>query len=1208
MKLKQIQLQGFKSFCERTVLNFPDEITCVVGPNGCGKSNLVDAMRWVLGEQSSKQLRGGQMEDVIFHGTDDMAEVGMAEVTLVFENNLGLCPPMYADFPEIQVTRRLFRSGESEYYVNRTPCRLKDITDLFLGSGVGTKAYSIVEQGAIDKIITMKPEQRRLLIEEAAGVSKYRVRRQEALSKMEQTRGNLVRLRDIIAELARQMNSLNRQAKKAERYKQFRAELKEIELELAAWKSHAIMTEKTAVQGRLTQSEQREGQTSARLEAEEAGLESGRAELLERERNVSSWQLQAVEAAREVEKHDRALAMLVQEAATLSQTLARLAEEGQELAAREQALRLELETVSAEEAGLLASLAESEDQYRDAQQARAAREAEHRELRDATVVLEKHAQGLAAGLEKLKERIEWTVRRAQELAERGATLQARKDKLEGALEEQARTNLTFNEKLYQLRKDGQELRSSLTAREEELASKKTQAAVSADRLQTVTGRLTVAGSRLTSLREMERNFEGYERGVKAIMERKVRMAAEGKNGTYGLIAEVIKTDPQYETALEALLGERLQGIVVKDAAHGLDHIKYLREAGEGRSNFVPMSGMRPGSVDVPPRLSEMGAEPLAQRISIAGEFGPVVQALVGDALVVDDLAAAAAVRTEIGAANALVTRDGVLMDRLGVLSGGSADAFPGMLAKKRELEELAAQVAELTAEQQRAREELAAVKAEIEEGETMIARLREKFHRFDIERNSLDKDLRQGSEIYNSIKNEIEAVAKELSASEQAAAELAVESETARAAAARDEEARGKVVIELEHRAGLLAGMQAERDALAQRVTAAQVKLAALKQNLEARARDVERLTRARSEVEAGIVKRSRQREECEDRGRLLGNEREEADLKKTEAVRAAKSIDEQAQAARAEYEKQAAELRRAETAIKELYRERDEIKNQRMEAELALSQLTLQWDQMAETVQDKYGRELQGVIDEHRERIAAEYPHAERKSQRDELRDKLERMGDVNPTALEEFQEISERHSFLTNQEADLISALENLELTIGKINSTYKREFKKTFDDVNAQFQIVFPRMFKGGAGSLQLTDPENILEAGIEIMVQPPGKKMSSIVLLSGGEKALTSSALIVSLFLVRPSPFCLLDEVDAALDDVNVSRFNEMLTELARISQLIVITHNKRTMELAHTLYGVTMEKKGVSNIVSVRLKKARAMGGGEAAHEAASNPS
>ncbi len=1190
MKLKQIQMQGFKSFVNRTVLDFNDNITLIVGPNGCGKSNLVDAMRWTMGEQSAKHLRGESMEDVIFHGTDDTQAVGMAEVILTFDNSEGLAPGEYSRYSEIQVCRRLFRNGESEYYINRIPCRLKDITDLFLGSGAGTRAYSIIQQGRIEEIITMKPEQRRTLIEEAAGVSKYRARKIEAQRKMESTRQNLTRLRDIISELSRQMNSLNRQAKKAERYKKYKEELKDIELELAAFQGSEYRKEYNKAKRLLEELRNKELEVNTALEKAQSELESGKEELSRAESELQEVQSRAVEASRLVEREDNNLAMKNQEKKSLEDTSRRLEDEKQEMSRRHESTEKEIAELSGNVQELESSSGTEQENLEQAEARKAQKEKDCRELTGSAQELEKKTQNIRSEITKLEERIEWADVRKEELEEKKARLEQRIDKQKNELEAKAKENISYNEKLYQIRKDISSLKQEIKEEEEKLNRAKTDKAVIDDRLRQTTAELQKTSSRLESLQQMERNFEGYQRGVKSIMERKEQLEAQGHNGTYGLITDSIKIDPEYELALEAVLGDKLQSIVVKNKEHGLDNIKYLQEANAGRSSFVTMeAASSPAPHHVPGELREAGARLLCDKISGEDEYVPLVKSLVGDALVVDDINRAAEIKTEVAAPQTLVTKEGVIFDG-GVLAGGSKDSFGGLLSKKREIEELTEKVDELSRKKDETEAQIRRMESGIQELTTKWEQKREKSYQLEIEQNNLEKDLRQGTETYNSIKKELESLEMELQSSEEGIKKLDSETSEHRSRITEGEAELESLEKEHEKVEADLEELRKSRDRSREAYTEIQVRVAALREKLEARKQHLDRLVKSREEIEAGMEKRSRELGDTVKRREELAAEIEQANQKRQEAARASRQMEEDVQAKRVEYDDKNRTLREMESDIKEKYGERDQVKNSIMEAELSMSELQMKWDTLAESVRDRHSQELPDLLESMPEPDPESFPVEEKRNAREDLKNKLHRMGEVNLTAIEEFEEISERHSFLTNQEADLIQALDNLEVTIGKINSAYRRAFKKTFEEVNLKFQEVFPRLFNGGKAYLQLTNTEDILETGVEILAQPPGKKLNSIALLSGGEKALTSSGLIISLFQVKPSPFCLLDEVDAALDEVNIARFKELIYEMAERSQLILITHNQNTMEIANSIYGVTMEKQGVSKIVSVRFRE------------------
>ena len=1071
MKLKQIQLQGFKSFVDRTVLNFTDNITCVVGPNGCGKSNIVDSIRWAMGEMSAKQLRGGIMEDVIFHGSENLPATGMAEVTLVFDNTDGMAPVEYKSFSEIQVTRRLFRSGESEYYINKTHCRLKDITDLFLGSGAGTKAYSMVEQGRIDSIVTMKPEQRRSLVEEAAGVSKYRIRKLEATRKMEATRQNLLRIRDIIIELKRQMNSLNRQAKKAERFNKYRELLKDIELELVTFKALSLKDEKTKVKEALKTLENKELEIGSMLEKAQSGLEQKKTGILEIERGLSFVQSEMVEASRGAERSEQALVMLRQKKESLERDSKRLETEKEELFARNKSISVEIEDLQKEEKNLLESIVQAEDALKRAEFSKNDKNREYNELLEATNTLEKHSVSIKSQSEKLLERVSWAGKRKQELENRKLIIKERQAKIEITVEEQARTNLSYNEKLYQINKELNSIKDSFAGCEHELGEGKKKREEVSGLLKELESRHTSLASRLASLLEMKKNFEGYQSGVKAIMKRKDEMAAQGMNGTYNLITEVISTGPEYELALEAVLGERLQTVLVKNRSHGLDHINFLKEESSGRSSFAPLEGATYPDLSVPSGLQEIGAQPLAAKVQVVEKFEPAIKSLIGNALLVDDIISAAEAREKAGSTHTLVTKEGVLLDPAGIIAGGSPDSFSGFLQKKREMEELEEKVSELAEKRDQTREELENINARIKELTQNWEVLRDRSYRMEIEKNNLEKDLRQGTNLFNSLKGEIENLKREIEEIEESGKDLAIEAEEAQAIIDRDKISLERVITDLTDRRGSLQRLRAERDAEAETCTSAQIRAAGLFEKKESIKKQIQRLVKTIEEIKTGTQRREKELNELSSKFDELAAGMESGEKDRDLAVIKAKELESKVNEERAAYEKELEILRNSEGEIKEIYNNRESIKNNRMETELLMSQLKLRWEGLEENVSDKFSRGLDDVVSELGEYISADFPVNDKKDKREELKIKLERMGNVNLTAIEEFDELNERYTFLTNQEADLIQALDSLEETIAKINSTYKRAFKKTFEHVNKMFQEVFPRLFQAEKRSCNL-----------------------------------------------------------------------------------------------------------------------------------------
>ncbi len=1188
MRLKKLELSGFKSFMNPTAITLTEGITAVVGPNGCGKSNIVDATRWAMGEQSAKQLRGKNMEDVIFNGSQEIAPLGMAEVTLTFDNQDGAAPPEYASYSEIEVTRRLFRSGESEYLINRTPCRLKDITELFLGTGVGKQAYSVVEQGQIEQIISSKPEERRALIEEAAGISKYRSRKQEAERKMEATRQNLLRVRDIITEIKRQMNSLNRQARKAERYKTYREELKEIELELYTLQSIELTGKLDRAQQDQRQKQEKNEEILARIDFAEAQLEAQRTERLDLEDRLRSAQERMFEIQSAIQSKENKLNYHEQEIESEKRLSARLKKETEELEAR----------VQAQEAEIKVALDEKD-----------------RLERDAAVALERAAEADARRLELAQERqrmesgLESRRKRSFEIKQEIASLQgnlnhlkshqeeinqtllnnlSRVKEMEEERERFRRTSLEFNENLYQLRKFSETIGAEHHATEKEIEGLRQNLAANQARTEEVRAQYHRSLSRLESLIEMQARYEGFQRGVKSIMEKKDRDERLGQNGIYGLVAEVMETRPEYETAVEAVLGDRLQSVIVKSQVQGVEAISYLREQAAGRGTFIPLEVRQAEPEPMPQELAAVGARPLLDLVEVKPDYKPVAQYLFSGVILVPSLDVAIGLWESNGFHQTMVTPDGAVLDPHGVLAGGSKDSY-GILEKKREVRELTEDVKELKSKLDKAESETRSLQEKLEGKESDLERLRERGHRQEIEILNQEKELKASTQQSNQLGQKFDEFKSRIQVAE------AQIKETQEIIIALEESIREKSISEKEVDAEILRESQ-EMEACKARVaeseaacTECKVESAAYKEKLLALADRHERLIQDLEEAREAI--RNRERELAA--GKLeLQNLYQILEKTRIEIHDELKTRDEFESVLAGErhcYEKAQEALKQSEDDLGELRREELAVRDELNEIQIEVSELNLQSEHLSETLRDRYFIEPEQAIPQYRQKVSSPgYEPDERKARRDEIRALLERMGEVNLTAIEEYQELEERYSFLTNQEADLIGALESLEKTIDKINRTYRREFRQTFNAVNEQFEKVFPQLFRGGKAMLVLTNEHDLLDTGVEIIAQPPGKKLQIITLLSGGEKSLAAVSLIIALLLHRPSPFCLLDEVDAALDDVNIDRFNEMIQELSKNSQFIIITHNKRTMQIANTLYGVTMEQPGVSRLISVKL--------------------
>ncbi|KAF0217551.1 MAG: chromosome segregation [Geobacteraceae bacterium] len=1175
MKIKRLEIIGFKSFVDKASLDFPPGVTAIVGPNGCGKSNVVDAIRWVMGEQSAKNLRGKHMEDIIFGGSETKKPLGMAEVSLIFSTDDGRVPAKYLSYSEIQVTRRLYRDGESEYYLNKTPCRLLDITELFMDTGVGAKAYSIIEQGRIGMILLSKPEDRRFLIEEAAGVTKFKARKQVALKKIEFTRQNLLRIGDIVAEIRRQLNSLQRQAKKAEKFRACREELKEIELLFAVRNYQTLDEERKRVTGVLADVNNRVATLSAELERGEIALEERRIALLEEEKSLTLSQEEIYRLKGDSQGCENRLEFQRKELLNLERHRTRFAEE---LASLERQLsEAENELKSLEERkGAFVSAAAGEEQTLQG------RERELEEMvgaerrlagqmeetrRGLFALLSQIAQfnnqhaGAAKRLEAMSERFERNRRETMNFREKQAEVFSRSGELEAVLKALADDKGRLIERLGTLKGREEELKAQLATHENDLMAKRDE--------------LSRKGSRLHSLQELEAQFAGYAQGVKALF-----LSDRFRGRFRGVVADAIETGEEYEAALEAVMGDRLQYVVGSGEDDVLAAVTHLKESAGGRCSFI-LRGMTPfaqGSVpDKAPRLLE--------KVTINESYLELVTPLLTNIHIAQDLRSAVDLARQY-AHLTFVTPEGDLAYGGGVISGGSAEAVQqGLIHKKREIKELSLEAAALdTAVQQleegkeRLKEGIAAVEEELRE-------TRQRLHQTDIQLLNNEKDLQRAREECQSIEERIAIKAMEDDQLREERAALEQEMADSGKNRLASEERKNSLEREVEALQETLAVKRREIDEAREVVTAMKVKAAALKEKRESNLRAIKRVEELRKDLQGRIAGHQAELAKAEqERDRLVT-----AITKSEESLKTLlkKQVESEAayNAVKERYETSAGGVQESEARLKGVRGAVEELRQSAGEMGLRLSELAMKLRHLESSLQDKYRVEIVSLLPQYSE---IDYIEAEKLERQMELQKLVDEMGEVNLTAIEEYRELEERFNFLSEQKKDLEESLHALQKAIQRINRTTRKRFLETFQMVNAKFQEVFPRLFCGGQAELRLTNEEDLLETGIDIIVQPPGKKLQNVTLLSGGEKALTAVALIFSIFLVKPSPFCLLDEVDAPLDDANIGRFNEMVREMTTFSQFIMITHSKTTMAVADTLYGVTMEEPGISKLVSVRL--------------------
>lgn len=1183
MRLKSLELVGFKSFVDRTVVNFEDGVTGIVGPNGCGKSNVVDAIRWVMGEQSAKHLRGSNMGDVIFNGTETRPPMGMASVFLTFDNSDGRAPAEYADYTEITVGRRLYRSGESEYYINKTPCRLKDIVDLFLGTGIGTKAYAIVEQGMIGQILQSKPEDRRMLIEEAAGISKFKVRKEAALRKMEATKSNLARLNDIITELERQMNSLYRQAKKAERFQKYNDELKDLEMSVRAHQYKILKEELKEIQDKLNLIKETEVAGGSQLSQQESEIESSRLKLAELEQELDGLQELIYEKQNEIQLAEADISYKIKDVESLNVLIDRETSEIEDFKGKISRWHEELTQANGNKV-------EADLNVYSARESLAGIDIELEELRDRhhqlVLSLEDSRRNVFECVETVSSsgsHLEQLKRREIELSGWIAKDQAEIDRIDAhvsEIEEKVRTHSGNVSGTKQMRL---ELEKELGAATETLEKQKEELQRVEEKATSLKEDISKKRSRLHSLEELQKNYEGYKEGVRAVL--KKREEIESFNGIVGTINDIVETLPEYETAVGAVLGEKLQYVVVKSHEVGVEAIDYLKSQVSGRSTFVPIN-IRNEEITALPQTSEGLIGNLVEHVNYADDYKKIVDYLLKDVVLVEDLRKGLSIWANGNVNQTMVTLDGEVIDPSGIVTGGAGgDGSKQLMVHRREMKELGEQMVALTNELNVEEQMLYKLRERVSGLKKNINRLSQDSHSEELKLVNQQKDLHHLEQEINYYRSQRDKLTVEIAALSEEINSVRTEQETAKANF--EESSQRKAVFEKEvgENQQKETELRQQVEQMVQKRTELNVQVRTESERAEVLEKDISRLLNSLAEAYTGIAAKT---SDIVVSSHTIKTSNFSVECKRKSLHYLVKAIDNlktRYTDIKNSFDGDLAMVREKEAHVRELRRDHEEHMKNIHEYELLLTQKQEKSNYMCREIFDRYRVNLEEVYLNY---LSIELDLETSAGRVDELKDKVEKIGSVNVDAIHEYEELKTRFDFLKSQHDDLIASLEDLQKAIQKINRTSKIRFQEAFDSVNERFQKLFPKLFRGGKASLVLTDDQSVLESGVDIIAQPPGKKLQSVTLLSGGEKALTAVALIFSLFLHRPSPFCLLDEVDAPLDDANIDRFNEIIREMTKLSQFILITHNKRTMELADTLYGVTMEERGTSKVISLSL--------------------
>ena len=1162
MRLKTIKLAGFKSFVDPTPASFPENLTAVVGPNGCGKSNIIDAVRWVMGESSAKHLRGESMADVIFNGSNARKPVAQASIELVFDNSDGTVTGEYGKFNEISVKRQVTRDGQSNYYLNGTKCRRKDISDIFLGTGLGPRSYAIIEQGMISRLIEAKPEELRVYIEEAAGISKYKARRRETENRIRRTRENLERLTDIRDELERQLERLSRQASAAEKYKQYKEEerLKGAQLKALRWKGlDSQVKQLDFVIGELDVSMEGKVAEQRHVDAEVERLREKHHEVQEHFNQVQQhfYSLgaevarleQSIQHQRErkqqlYEELDQIKASWQESDEHLRVDSEKVAELDAILAEREP----ELELISEQQEASAEALALAEETMQNWQQEWEEFNGKSGESRRQAEVEQSRIQHLEKSQDRLKDRIE-RLRKEQEsldsgpLAQEMRQLEEQVEQYRGQSEENELRSESLQEDINRMRREnGDRGRQLDEARE---------------KLQTLKGRRT-------SLEALQKAAMGDDGAVSEWLNRH-ELDAEPR------LADQVQVDEGWEKALEAVLGDSIQAVAIS----GFDQVSdWLGDLSHGRlALFSPAS------------VKGSGSKGKLLRDHVQGQ---VPEGLLAGVYVADDLNAALALRGQLDAYESVVTRDGIWLGPDWLKVAKEEDQEAGVLERRRELDQLEGEIDTLQATVDDLKEQLESTREQIGELEEEREEVQRQASRINRELGEINAQVSARQVRLEQITMRRERLGREL---EEANEQHAQEQEQMKEARAVLAEALDAMEADSGQREALLS----RRDELRLRLDEARQKARHDRDQSHHLAMEVQGARTQADSLRQNLSRLESQVQALAERKALLEEQTNEGDEPGTELQM---QLEEKLEV-RLEAEHKLTEARRELEAVdhemRNLEGQRGQFERQAQEIRSTMDQKRMQWQDLTtrrQTVAEQLG-EHNFDLDTVLENLPEEANEQEWAREMDMIGQRISRLGQINLAAIDEYQQQSERKNYLDSQNGDLEDALNTLENAIRKIDRETRARFKEYFDRINRGLQELFPKVFGGGHAYLELTG-DDLLDTGVTIMARPPGKRNSTIHLLSGGEKALTALSLVFSIFQLNPAPFCLLDEVDAPLDDANVGRFCNLVSEMSAKVQFIYITHNKIAMEMAATLMGVTMHEPGVSRLVSVDVEEAAEM--------------
>ena len=1235
MYLQSLELFGFKSFAPKTKLEFHRGVTAVVGPNGCGKSNVLDAMRWVLGEQSAKALRGGEMADVIFSGTDSRAAVGMAEVSMTFaecEEQLGL------DWSEVTITRRVFRDGGSEYLLNKTPCRLRDIHSLFMDTGIGRSAYSIMEQGKIDMILSSRPEDRRTIFEEAAGITKYKAQKKEALRKLEATESNLVRLADIIKEVKRQIGSLQRQAGKARRYQSLLTDLKLLETHSAKRQFDLLSEQRDATGAEQSRLADRQTECEQEIEAQESQMSVQRSALSELEAQLNAARQGVADLRTRISNHENRVIHNEERAEEFNALVSRY--QG-DVAGAEEKLRVaetQLRDTDAELEQITQLLATELRVLEEKQAATATLVQQRQEAERSITALANEANRVESRVSALRGQTAMATQQRDGAEARLAILSSELAQLEFGFARVNEQQAVAQAELERAQNDLERATAQLAECEQQLREGQSALAGLEQEVRNTQRQLSEKDSKLEVLRQLNAGGEGFSEGTQAIL-RGLDNPDFFKPAILGAVAQFIEVPPEYVAAVEATLGAHLQTIVMKDTMVAESVIKTLTAKKMGKASLALREFERVFEhvENREMRLPEGAIDWLINKVTPAPELRRLIERLINHTVLVPDLDTAIRLFPQSG--SLIVTLAGEVLNRDGILHGGASDESQNSVLQRKN------QIAILETEAQAIRETLEAVTARRDavqaEQEATQGRLEE-----------TREEKQNASLSVSTLRGQLAALEREIRETERKQQSLDGERAGSEArqheAASRLETLESEIGSLLEQLDGFqmrrnetqsgLESLRAQENEVASELNELRIKVATERQRHSSLNHQRQPMEARLVELEELIAQRQRDIESYVSRAAALLAENSEVESNlgrlRSEVGEAESGVN----ALVSERSAIAAQVDEMNNTLRILRQQLNDTHNQRSRIEVKMNQLEMKLTALTDHIQKRYQidlrefqRDLHGLRVAVRDQIkrlqrgasagaegeeppqgetAVPLSEEELEAQNAEVRalegfeldwdridsivreidQRIDSMGPVNLDAIQEYDELEQRYAFLEQQNTDLGNSKAELLDVIAKINNTTKTLFADTFEKIRVNFAEMFVELFGGGKANLLLVDESDPLESGIDIIAKPPGKQLQSISLLSGGERTMTAVALLFSIYMVKPAPFCVLDEMDAPLDESNISRFIKILDRFVGQSQFIVISHHKRTIARADALYGVTMEEHGVSRLVGVKFSK------------------